>query len=166
MSTQIRPAESADAAPLTEIYDHYVRHTAITFDVEPWTLAQRAEWLRAFSPTGRHRIVVAEESGRVLGWACTRRFREKAAYDTTVESSIYLAPDAVGRGVGSALYGALFDALPGAGVHRVIAGITLPNDASSALHTRFGFQPVGVMREVGFKLGRYWDVLWMERALD
>lgn len=165
MSVGIRPAEVADAAALNAIYEHWVVHTPITFDVEPWTLAQREAWLGGFSPAGRHRILVAEEAGRVVGWACTRRFREKAAYDTSVETSLYLAPDVRRRGIGSALYRALFDSLAGADVHRAIAGITLPNEASIAVHERFGFRPVGVMREVGFKLGRYWDVLWMERAM-
>jgi len=162
---RIRPPLASDAAPLTDLYNHYIRETPITFDVEPWSVAQREAWMRDFGETGRYRLLVAEEAGRVVGYACTRRFREKAAYETTVEVSVYLAPDAVGRGLGNALYGELFEAIRGEDVHRAIAGITLPNDASIALHRRFGFQPAGVMTDVGRKFGRFWEVAWYERVL-
>lgn len=162
---RIRPARASDARGLTELYNHYVRETPITFDVEPWTLAQRELWLRDFAATGRYRLLVAEESERVAGYACTRRFRDKAAYETTVEVSVYLAPDATGRGLGKALYAELFEAIRGEDVHRAIAGITLPNDASLALHRRFGFTSAGVMTDVGRKFGRFWNVGWYERSL-
>jgi len=161
----IRRARADDLVALTALYNHYVERTPITFDVEPYTVEQRRAWLDGFAERGRHQLFVAEAGGRVVGWAGTLRFREKRAYDTTVEMTVYLAPDAVGRGLGAALYEALFAALAGEDVHRAVAGITLPNDASIALHRRFGFSEVGVLREVGRKLGRYWDVLWMERAL-
>jgi phosphinothricin acetyltransferase len=162
----LRPGRADDAAALNAVYDHYVRETAVTFDLEPWTLARRAEWLAGFDGAGRHRLLVAELDGRVVGYACTRPFRDKRAYDTTVETSVYLAPPACGRGIGAQLYAALFASLAGADVHRLVAGITLPNAASIALHERFGFRPVGVFREVGRKHGRYWDVLWLDRPLS
>jgi len=162
---RIRPARASDVHTLTELYNHYVRETPITFDVEPFTLAQRELWMRDFAATGRYRLLVAEESERVAGYACTRRFRDKAAYETTVEVSVYLAPDATGRGLGKALYAELFEAIRGEDVHRAIAGITLPNDASIALHRRFGFTSAGVMTDVGRKFGRFWDVGWYERRL-
>lgn len=161
----IRPPLPSDAAPLTDLYNHYVRETAITFDVEPWSIAQREAWLRDFAEPGRYRLRVAEEGGRVVGYACTRRFREKAAYETTAEVSVYVAAHATGRGLGNALYGALFQAIRGEDVHRAIAGITLPNTASVALHQRFGFRLAGVMTEVGRKFGRFWDVAWYEKEL-
>lgn len=163
--TRVRRGGEADAAAINAIYDPYVRDTAITFDVEPWTLEARRRWIGEFGASGRHQLFVAERAGALVGYACSRRFRDKAAYDTTVETSVYLAPEAHGQGVGRALYEQLFAALGGADAHRLIAGITLPNPASVALHERFGFTPVGILREVGRKLGRYWDVLWMERAL-
>ena len=161
----IRRASLDDLGALTAIYNHYVEHTAITFDLEPYTVEARRPWLEAFGSRGRHQLFVAEEGGRVLGWAGTRQFRERRAYDPSVETSVYLAPDATGRGLGTALYERLFAAIDGEDVHRAIAGITLPNDASVALHRRFGFTDVGAMREVGRKFGRFWDVLWMEKAL-
>lgn len=104
-------------------------------------------------------------SGAVLGYAGTHHFRDKAAYDTTVEATVYLAPEATGRGIGPALYAALFDSLRGEDLRVAVAGITLPNEASVALHERFGFSRAGVMHEVGRKFGQYWDVGWYERTL-
>ena len=159
----IRPAVPADLPRLTQIYNHYVLHTPVTFDIEPYTVERRETWFHQFRPTGRHRLLVAEESGRVLGYAGTMRWRPKAAYDTTVETTIYCAPEAIGKGVGSQLYGALFEALKDEDVHRFVAGYTLPNPVSAALHERFGFNAVGIFPEVGRKFGRYWDVAWSER---
>jgi phosphinothricin acetyltransferase len=107
--------------------------------------------------------LVAEESGSVLGYAGTMRWRPKAAYDTTVETTIYCDPQAMGKGIGSRLYGALFEALREEDIHRFVAGYTVPNPASAALHARFGFRAVGIFPEVGRKFGRYWDVAWSER---
>jgi len=161
----IRPAIAADLARLTEIYNYYVIHTPVTFDIEPYTVERRAPWFSQFVLSGRYRLFVAEQSGSVLAYACTTRFRPKAAYDTTVETSIYCAPEAVGQGVGSRLYRALFAALDGEDIRRFVAGFTLPNPASAALHERFGFKRVGIFTENGRKFGRYWDVAWNERPL-
>jgi phosphinothricin acetyltransferase len=162
---EIRPAARGDLPRLTEIYNHYVLHTAVTFDVEPYTVEKRGAWLDQFGATGRYRLFVAAENGVVLGYAGTMRFRPKAAYETTVETTIYCAQEAIGKRLGSRLYSALFDSLNGEDINRMVAGYTLPNDASAALHTRCGFTPVGIYTEVGRKFGRYWDVQWTERPL-
>ncbi|HSZ19177.1 MAG TPA: GNAT family N-acetyltransferase [Candidatus Acidoferrum sp.] len=162
---QIRQATKADLPRLTEIYNHYVIHTPVTFDIEPYTVERRATWFEQFGSSGRYRLLVAENDGGILGYAGTTRFRPKAAYDSTVETSIYCAPDAVHKGTGSALYSALFDALAGEDIHRIVAGYTMPNPASGALHRKFGFNPVGIFHENGRKFGRYWDVTWLERPL-
>jgi phosphinothricin acetyltransferase len=159
----IRPAIAADLPGLTEIYNYYVVHTAVTFDIEPYTVERRAQWFSQFLTSGRYRLFVAEQNGSLLAYAGTTRFRPKAAYETTVETSIYCAPEAVGKGIGSRLYGALFAALDGEDIRRFVAGYTLPNPASTALHERFGFKRVGVFTENGRKFGRYWDVAWNER---
>jgi phosphinothricin acetyltransferase len=164
-SLQARAARREDLPRLTEIYNHYVVHSPATFDLEPKTLDQRAEWFAQFAETGRHRLLVAEEDDVVVGYAGTMRFRVKPAYDATVESSIYCAPEAVGRGVGAKLYAALFEAIAGEDVHRIVAGYVPPNPASERLHAQFGFRPVGTFTEQGYKFGRYWDVCWMERGL-
>ena len=162
----IRPATLADLAALTVLQNHYVVNTHITFDLLPFTPAGREPWFREHSDGRRYRLLVAEESGGgILGYACTGRFRTKAAYDPTVESSIACAPGATGRGVGTELYRALFRAIEGEDIHRIDAGIAQPNDASNALHARFGFRAVGRFTAVGRKFGKYWDVLWMERPL-
>ena len=161
----VRAAQLADLPRLTEIYNFYVVNTPVTFDIEPYTVDARATWLNQFATAGRYRLLVAEQDGSLLGYAGTTRFRAKAAYDPTVETTIYCAPEAIGRAVGSLLYSALFEAIAGKDIHRIVAGYTLPNPASSALHERFGFDRVGIFCENGRKFGRYWDVAWNERPL-
>ena len=167
MSTgRVRSAVAADLPALTDIYNHYVANTTITFDLVPFTPDGRRAWLDAHSTGGPHRLLVAADAdGTLVGYATSSRWRPKAAYDTTVESSVYCRADAVGRGIGSLLYGALFDALATEDVHRVVAGVSLPNPASIALHKRCGFREVGVFTHVGRKFGKYWDVAWFEKAL-
>ena len=163
---RIRPASCADLPRLTEIYNYYVLNTPVTFDVEPYSVNQRAAWFSQFAPTGRYRLLVAEDDRTIIGYAGTTRFRPKAAYETTVETTIYCAPESTGKGAGPRLYAALFESLRGEDVHRVVAGYTMPNAASAALHERFGFSEIGVFTEVGRKFGKYWDVCWMERHID
>jgi phosphinothricin acetyltransferase len=124
---------------------------------------RRESWFQQFSATGRYRLLVAEDAGLVIGYAGTTRFRPKAAYETTVETTVYCAPDALGKGIGRQLYQALFEDLKGEDIHRFVAGYALPNPGSAALHAHFGFKLVGVFSENGRKFGKYWDVAWMER---
>jgi len=166
MEIAIRPAEQGDLGALTDIYNHYVRETAVTFDVEPRTLEQRRAWLDGFAPTGRYRCFVAVKDRVAIGWASSHRYNERAAYDTTVLTSIYLAPGMTGQGIGRRLYSVLFDALKGEDIHRAFGGISLPNEASIRLHESLGFGRVGVYREVGRKFGRYWDVATYLRPMD
>lgn len=162
---QIRPALRADLPRLTEIYNHYVVHTPVTFDLEPYTVERRAAWFEQFALAGRYRLVVAEENSLVVGYAGTMRFRVKPAYDTTVETTVYSSPEMMGKGVGRKLYAGLFEAIAGEAVNRIVAGYTLPNPASAKLHEQFGFKPVGIFSEVGYKFGKYWNVAWTERPL-
>lgn len=162
----IRPATRADLPRLTEIYNHYVINTPITFDLKPCTVEERAHWFAEHNDGARYRMFVAQddrEKGRVIGFAGSGRFRDRAAYDTTVETTIYCAPEATGRGVGTMMYRVLLDVLKDQDINRITAGITMPNDASIRLHERFGFTRVGVFTETGRKFDRYWDVCWMER---
>jgi phosphinothricin acetyltransferase len=162
---KVRPAVRADLPRLTEIYNHYVINTPITFDLKAVTVEDRVRWFEEHAGTARHQLFVAEIAGTVVGWAGTGSFRDRAAYDTSVETTIYCAPETTGRGIGAIMYGALFDALKNEDINRLLAGITLPNDASVKLHRRFGFTEVGVFTECGRKFDRYWDVVWMERPL-
>jgi phosphinothricin acetyltransferase len=161
----IRVARKADLPRLTGIYNHYITHTPITFDIEPYTVEGRTKWFDQFADTGRYRLLVAERNREVLGYAGTTYFRPKAAYETTVETTIYCAPEATGRGIGRRLYSALFAALTNEDVQTIVAGFTLPNEASAKLHEQLGFRTIGVFAQVGRKFGRYWDVCWMQRPL-
>jgi len=161
----VRPGEDQDLPALTGIYNHYVEHTVATFDVEPFSVDGRRGWLRHYAETGPHRLLVAEVDGAVAGYATSGTFRTKPAYARTVETTVYCDPQVTGRGVGSALYGALLDLLVDEGVHRAYAGIALPNAASEALHHRFGYRDVGTFTEVGRKHGRWVDVRWYGRHL-
>ncbi|MDT0395367.1 MULTISPECIES: N-acetyltransferase family protein [Streptomyces] len=164
---QVRPGVEDDLTALTDLYNHYVRETAITFDTAPFTPQERLPWLLSHPVDGPYRLMVATDTGsrRILGYATSSPFRPKPAYATSVETTVYVAPDAGGRGIGTLLYKALFEALAGEGLHRACAGVTQPNDASTRLHERFGFRYVGTYREVGRKFDRWWDVAWYEKEL-
>ena len=162
---EIRAGVAGDLAELTALYNHYVEGSLATFDDVPFTLDQRREWLSHYATTGPHRLLVAVEGEALLGYATSSPFRPKPGYRTTVETSVYVAADAAGRGVGSALYSALFDAIEGHGLHRAVAGVAVPNPASVALHAQFGFTPVGTFTQVGQKLGQWVDVAWFEKPL-
>ncbi len=164
MAIELRPGSPDDLAAIVRIYNHYVETTAVSFDVEPVRAEDRLDWLAEHSAGGPYRLLVAVEGrSEPLGWASSSPYRTRPAYRTTVEVSVYCRPDAVGRGVGSALYAQLFAELGRFDLERIVAGVTLPNPASVALHRRFGFRPVGVFTRVGRKFGRYWDVAWFER---
>ena len=166
MSLEIRPAVEEDAPALTDLYNHYIRTTAITFDIEPVSRDNRLEWLQHYAPTGRHRLLVGHDDGTLVGYASTSPFAVRAAYETSVEVSVYLGAEFTGRGFGTALYEALFASVADEDIHRAHAGITLPNAGSVALHERFGFTTVGVYTEVGRKFGAYHDVLRMQREFS
>ncbi|MGW5121673.1 N-acetyltransferase family protein [Streptomyces noursei] len=162
---RILPGGEADLVQLTDLYNHYVTGSPATFDIEPVHPEDRRQWLAEHPGTGRHRLLVAREADTVLGYATSSALRPKQAYETSVETSIYLAPQHTGRGLGALLYHALFEALAGEDVHRAYAAVTQPNEASMRLHERLGFRPAGIHREVGRKFGTYWDVAWLEKPL-
>lgn len=161
----IRHAEQADLSILLDIYNHYVVHTPATFDIEPRTLAQRQAWLNEFATTGRHQCFVAVIDGKPVGYACSHRFKEKAAYEPTIATSVYLAPNVIRQGIGRALYAALFEALKDEDIHRAYGGITLPNEGSVGLHLVMGFRHIGTETQVGRKFGKFWDVALYERQM-
>jgi len=161
----VRPATEKDLEAINDIYNHYVHETHITFDDVPITMEARREWFTHYAETGRHRLLVAIDGDRVIGFASSSRFRPKPGYLTSVETSIYLAADATGKGAGTGLYTELFNSLDGQDLHRAYAGIALPNPASIALHQKFGFKRVALFTEQGRKFGRYWDVAWFEKPL-
>lgn len=166
MATIVRDFCADDIEALTALYNRYIVDTTITFDLQLYTVQQRQEkWMSHYATTGRHRLLVAECAGEILGYASSSQLRVKAAYDTSVETSIYLLAEAQCNGIGSRLYSELFEVLRHEDVHRAYAGITLPNDPSIAIHQKFGFKQVGLFKEVGRKFGRYWDVAWFEKEM-
>ena len=164
-SVHVRPARDGDLEALNEIYNHYVRESHCTFDLEPLSMEWRREWFTHYAATGPHRLFVALDEERVIGYASSGKFRSKPGYGTSVETSVYLAPDATGKGAGSRLYAELFRAIEGEDLHRAYAGIALPNPPSISLHERFGFKHVAHFTEQGRKFDRYWDVAWFEKPL-
>jgi phosphinothricin acetyltransferase len=164
-----RPALFSGLQRLLEIYNYYILNTPITFSTQAFTVEEFGHWFEEHSDGNRYRLVVAvenEDDRRIIGYAGTGRFRPKQAYETTVETTIYCRPECRQRGVGTLLYRALFELIAGEDIHRVVAGVTLPNPASMALHQRFGFRHVGTFTENGRKFGKYWDVAWFERPLQ
>ena len=156
----VREAVAADAHACAAIYAPYVRDTAISFETEPPTAREMAARMAA-----AHAWLVSEEDGQVLGYAYGGPFKARAAYRWSCEVSVYV--DRVKRrsGVGRALYAALFDALSAKGYRTAVAGMTLPNEASAALHEALGFTPVGTYTRIGWKHGAWHDVHWMQRPL-
>lgn len=167
----VRPARRADLARLTEIYNHYVVESHATFDVTPFSEGQRIPWFDQFDG-GRYQCWVAvagkspvADAEQVVGYACATPFKTKAAYQTSVEVSVYVAHDEQGQGIGRVLYETLLPRLETEDLHRAYAGIAQPNEASTQLHQTFGFVEVSRLTEVGRKFDRYWDVHWLERPL-
>jgi phosphinothricin acetyltransferase len=162
----IRPATEADAEALAAIYGHHVLHGFGTFEElppSPEEMDQRRRGIVAYDLP----YLVAEEAGQVLGYAYAAPFRPRAAYRFTIEDSVYVAPDAVGRGVGRAVLSAVLDTCEAIGLRQVVAVIgDSGNSASVGLHRALGFEPSGVGRNVGFKHGRWVDIVWMQKALN
>jgi L-amino acid N-acyltransferase YncA len=166
ISVSIRPATSADAASIVEIYNREVLETTATFDLVPRTLAQQQEWLSARSGAFAAIVAVEPVTRQVLGFAALSPYKERAAYRTTVEDSIYVHRDFNGRGIGKALLGRLIEVARESGFHSMIGRIEAGGDASRALHAGLGFALVGIEREVGRKFNRWLDVAVMQLLLE
>ena len=160
----VRPATLADAEAIRAIYNREVTETTVTFDLVPRTLADQQAWLAA--RTGAHPAIVAVDAdGTVVGFASLSPYRERPAYNTTVEDSFYVHADHRGRGVGRLLLEELLRVGTLHGFHAVMARIVGGHEASIALHTSCGFWAVGIEREIGRKFGRWLDVVLMQRLL-
>jgi L-amino acid N-acyltransferase YncA len=156
-SIMIRPATMADAAAVVAIYNHFVLETIVTFEEQPIDSAEMSRRIESVQQASLPWLV-AEQHGTVLGYAYAGKWKERIGYRFSVESSVYCAPSATGRGLGTRLYGALLPLLRERGVHAVIGGIALPNDASVALHEKLGMRKVAHFEQTGFKFGRWIDV--------
>lgn len=164
MPTSLRLARLADAPAIQAIYAPIVLNTAISFELEPPSLA---EMQQRIAHTVTHLPwLVGDDDGQISGYAYASRHRERPAYQWSVDVSVYVHADWRGRGVGRALYSTLFAILRAQGYVNVCAGITLPNPGSVGLHEVMGMRPVGVYRHVGFKQGAWHDVGWWQGPLQ
>ena len=160
----LRAARPADAAALLAIYAPIVRETAISFEYEPPSEAQMAQ--RVQEVGAEYPWLLLELDGAVAGYAYATTWRSRVAYRYTAEVAVYVAPSVQRRGVARRLYGALWDGLVHQGRRTAVAGITLPNAASVALHESLGFAPVGCVPRAGWKHGRWWDLGMWSRSLS
>ena len=164
-SLSVRAAELRDAEATAAIYNYEVENTTATYDLIPRTLESQREWIAA--RTGAFSVIVADDRDLgVIGYAALSTYRDRAAYRTTVENSIYVRRDQQGRGVGKLLLGALLNVARDSGFHTVVARIDSQSDASRKLHSALGFIEVGIEREVGRKFGRWLDSVIMQKLLN
>ncbi len=161
---EIRFAKPSDARSLLDIYAPYVENTVITFEYEVPTIEDFAN--RIEKTLEKYPYLVAEEDGVVVGYAYASTYYARAAYDWAVELSVYVSQDARGQGVGTELYDALEDLLDQMGYVHLLACISLPNEASLALHRKRGYQQVALFPKIGYKFNRWHDIVWLQKSLD
>jgi L-amino acid N-acyltransferase YncA len=161
---QIRLATNADAESIAAIYGHYVTDTAISFEYVPPTAEQMAQ--RLANVLSKHPWLVYERAGEVLGYAYASQHQERAAYQWSVNVSVYLQHGLARQGIGRGLYVSLLGLLRLQGFYKAFAGLTLPNPASEGLHRALGFSSVGVYHDAGYKFGQWHDVLYLELLLQ
>ena len=160
----IRPATESDLVAINDIYNHYVLHSTCTYQEEPEPLEGRRQWFARHGD--KYPVIVAEVDGQVVGWGALSAYHARSAYGRTVENSVYVHHQHHRHGTGSLLLQELIANARGLGHHAIIAGIDAEQAASVALHARFHFEQVGHFRQIGFKFGRWLDVVYMELVLD
>jgi len=159
----IRPVKDSDTRQISDIYNHFVNHTIVTFDEEEVTDKEMSDYIQKVQE--KYPWLVYEEQGAVAGYAYAGSWKSRCAYRYSVETTIYLRPGEGGRGLGTQLYGELIRQVREMGIHSAIGGIALPNPASIRLHEKLGFQKIGHFREVGFKFDKWIDVGYWELIL-
>lgn len=164
MLPMIRFATTTDAPQLQAIYAPFCEETTVSFETVAPSVDEMAGRIRKI--TAQFPWLVAEDNGQVTGYVYACPHRERAAYQWSVDVSAYVRPDCHRRGVGRALYTALFGILVQQGYFKAYAGVTLPNPASLGLHRAMGFALVGIYRGVGYKLGNWHDTCWLQKELQ
>jgi phosphinothricin acetyltransferase len=160
---EIGPGTEDDLPAIVAILNETIVNSNATLTSQPVTVEERRDWFERFPPAGPHQLLVARRSNEVLGYAASQPYRDHEGFKETVEVSVALDVSSRGQGVGTALYRALFECLASEPVHVALASVVLPNDASIALHRKFGFTEVGTFHEYAVKNGRYLSSVWMER---
>ena len=164
LELSVRPALPGDAPQVAEIYNHYVKTSAITFEEEPVSATEMAGRIREIQSLS-YPWLVAAAGEDILGFAYAGKWKVRAAYRHSSEITVYVRAGQERAGIGSALYRHLLPALKSVGVHTAIGGVALPNDASVRLHEKFGFEKCAHFREVGFKFNRWIDVAYWQLML-
>ncbi len=164
MSERIRFAKPEDARAILDIYEPYIKNTAITFETELITVEEFQERIARIQ--AKFPYLVYESEGRIAGYAYATGYRERAAFSWDCEASVYVAGEAHRKGIGTRLYQELFELLKQMGYYNIYAYICYPHDSSVELHRKFGFREVGIFHKTGYKLGRWWDLIVMEKALQ
>lgn len=165
MEYRIRKAAAGDAAAIADIYNHYIQESVATFDTESKTVEERLGWMAGRED--RHPVLVCEDDeGRILAWGALSPYASRPAWAFTAEVAVYVACDRVGSGIGPRLLSELTDRARGSGLHTLVSQIVSENEASLRMTERAGFERVGHLREVGFKHGRWLDVVIMQHALE
>ena len=160
----LRLATEADLPAINDIYNYYVVRSTCTYQTEHETLEDRRAWFRDH-PADKYPVIVAERDGEVIGWGSLSKFRPRAAYAPTVEASIYIRHDCHRHGLGRMIMLDLIERARAIGFHSIIGGASADQTASVALQERLGFQRVGYLKEVGYKFGRWLDVVYMQLML-
>lgn len=161
----IRSAKTEDAIAIVEIYNHYILHSHATFEISPIDSAEMVKRMEKIQHEFNLPWLVLEDQNQVVGYAYATQWKARVAYSKTTETSIYLHKDHGGKGYGLPLYSELMHQLKALGYHAIIGGMSLPNEASRALHDKLGFQKIGEFREVGYKFDRWIDVGYWELVL-
>jgi phosphinothricin acetyltransferase len=160
----IRPVQIEDAESLLSIYKPYIESTATTFETTIPSIAEFASRIKTY--TEKYPWLVAEDEGKVIGYAYSSKHRDREAYQWSVESSVYVLSKYHHTGIAKELYAKLFGILQQCGYVNVYAGITLPNEKSYAFHTKMGFEPIGIYKNIGYKLGKWHDVVWLAKTIN
>ena len=159
----IRAIRPEDASQICAIYNYYIENTIVTFEETPVSESEMKS--RIVQNTQKHSWIVYEQDGVIIGYAYASEWKSRCAYKYSVETTVYLKSDAKGQGIGSILYGELIRLLREKNLHAAIGGIALPNEASVALHEKFGFEKIGQFKQVGYKFDTWIDVGYWELIL-
>ena len=162
----IRTVLDKDVTSIAEIYNYYISETVVTFETETISPKNILDRIAKIQSDDLPWLVAQDNSGKVIGYAYASKWRERFAYRFSVEVTVYLSPNSSGNGVGTQLYEALFSELNERSIHSVIGGITLPNQASIALHEKFGLEKVAHFKEVGFKFEQWLDVGYWQGVIN
>ena len=162
----IRSVSNQDASSISKIYNYYISETIATFETNAVSSENMLERIHKVNSDDLPWLVAEDESGRLIGYAYASKWRERFAYRFSVEITVYLSTDVSRKGIGTALYKALFSELKLKNIHTVIGGITLPNEASVGLHEKFGMVQVAHFKEVGFKFDQWLDVGYWQGMIE